>query len=217
MATLTIPKLKDILRERGVRGYSNKSKAELVRMVIESGGLEEGPLQELTGEIRPLPAPITAPTDETVITTPVIPAPPPISPAPQRTMVDGNRVTIPRVSQTPKVPYETRGRKVMIEQPEIGSIVLRRDSGYAASTGYRNPYVVITTSKTRDGFVNSATISPIVDITDTTVTYDRTAQTLTLKPYFSVKEGDTWNTEAKYRMYDYQWDHYEPAYEGQWK
>ena len=203
-------KLKDLLRERGVRGYSGKNKAELVQMVIESEGAQPGRIVTQ--------APLaTAPTEETVITTPVIPAPPPVSPQPQRTTVDGTRVTIPRVTHTPRVPYETRGRKVTIEQPEIGAIVLRKDSGYAARMGYQEPYVVITTSKTRDGFVNSATISPIVDITDTTVTYDRTNPTLTLKPYFSVKEGDVWNTEAKARMYDYRWDKFAPVIEGQFK
>lgn len=216
-ATLTIPQLKDILRERGIRGYSGKNKAELVQMVLDTGPLEVGPLRELTGEIRPPPTRIVEPTFETVIMTPVIPAPSPISPEPQQATVEGTRVTIPRISHTPVVPYESRGRKTTIEQPEIGSIVLKRDSGYAPTVGFRKPYVVVTTSKTRDGFVNSATISPIVDITDTTVTYDRTNPTITLGPYFSVKEGDTWNTVAKHRLYDYDWDRYETSYEGEWK
>ena len=50
---LTVDKLKDLLRERGIRGYSGKNKAELLMMVEQAGIIPPTPPQ-----IAPVAVPV---------------------------------------------------------------------------------------------------------------------------------------------------------------
>jgi len=57
MVALKNNAMKDILRERGVKGYSSANKETLLQMVEASGGLPSAPTPAPSPEPEPAPAP----------------------------------------------------------------------------------------------------------------------------------------------------------------
>ena len=123
-------------------------------------------------------------------------------------MLSDTVVTIPRVTTTAKVEHKTHGRIALIEQPEVGALVLKKDSGFSSTVGFQEPYVVIAVSHRKDGFVNLIQIAPIAIVSNSDVSYDKNDPVTTLKPYFSIVTGDHWNTNSGQPLYDYYFDQY---------
>jgi hypothetical protein len=120
--------------------------------------------------------------------------------------------TIKRITATPKIKRKVRGKEVLIHNPVVGNIVTKIDSGYAPDIGSVKSYVVVDVKTNKDGDAKEISISPIVSVTDDTVTYKVVTNT-TLKPY-SNKHGNFWNTTADHHLYLYFFDDYRETVEG---
>lgn len=107
-AQLTINQLKDLLRTHGIRGYSNKNKAELIAMVQQAG--IEIPATPRITPLTPAPVPIvpTRPVSPPRITEPVTAqVVPPRAPSPRIT-VPIAPATAMAIAKLPKVPALAR-------------------------------------------------------------------------------------------------------------
>lgn len=110
--------------------------------------------------------------------------------------------SIPRLHITPK----TQNKDVLIEQPLPGCIVAEQCNGYGS--GMKQSYVVVSISKSKSNpsFTSSATLCPIVSITELMVTYNP-EQPRVIKPYFN-KSGNVWHYEPSHRISMFTWDLY---------
>ena len=108
--------------------------------------------------------------------------------------------TIPIVKVTPVVDKNYRGQIRKIHNPQIGSIVAAVDNGFGNGTSYP---VVITSVKYKksNGIATSATYSPILKITDGSVTYNK-GISITIKPYHG-GNYDRWECQREQKYYTF--------------
>jgi hypothetical protein len=123
------------------------------------------------------------------------------------------RTTINRVAKTPLLKIKMRGKEWEVEQPEIGSIVTMQDNGYSNAMDRKESFVVSCRTLNKLGVVTSVGISGILEITDTTVTFDSERVAIPLKLY--TNQGYArWADCPTHGLYFYRWDRYTETYEG---